>query len=171
VGIIHDGRGQLVPLSERERQVLLETMRLDRSAFSFDRYSPFQEALGAGRPFDWNCRAGSRYLYVCEDGLVHYCSQQRGRPGTPLDRYSRADLAREYASEKPCAPYCTIGCVHRVALIDDLRERPADTLQSWFAAPESGGTMPGSVRLLRRLLVTGPERKFVRGVARVLLRL
>jgi len=23
-------------------------------------------------------QAGSRYLYICEDGLVHYCSQQRG---------------------------------------------------------------------------------------------
>jgi len=23
---------------------------------------------------------GARYLYICEDGLVHYCSQQRGYP-------------------------------------------------------------------------------------------
>ncbi len=31
--------------------------------------------------------AGSRYLYVCEDGLVHYCSQQRGTPAIPLRQY------------------------------------------------------------------------------------
>ena len=37
---------------------------------------------------DWQCRAGARYLYVCEDGLVHWCSQQRGHPGIPLEQYS-----------------------------------------------------------------------------------
>jgi Radical SAM superfamily len=29
----------------------------------------------------WSCRAGARYLYVDEFGLVHYCSSQRGAPG------------------------------------------------------------------------------------------
>ena len=96
VGIIHDGSGQLVPLGGRERGVLDETLRLGRSTFSFDRYNRFQETLAAGEPCDWQCRAGSRYLYVCEDGLVHYCSQQRGRPGIPLAAYTSEDLAREH---------------------------------------------------------------------------
>ena len=43
----------------------------------------FQDNLADGKPNDWRCRAGARYLYVCEDGLVHYCSQQRGYPGRP----------------------------------------------------------------------------------------
>jgi len=169
VGIVHDERGQLVPLGDRERQVLQETLRLQRSAFSFDRYNRFQETLAGGSPYDWHCRAGSRYLYVCEDGLVHYCSQQRGRPGIPLAEYTAGDLAREHSTVKPCAPYCTIGCVHRVAMVDDLRERPVETLQQWFGTPGSTAGLPRPVRLLVHLLVTGPERRFVRGAARRLL--
>jgi hypothetical protein len=171
VGIIHDHRGQLVPLSDRERQVLDQTMRLERSTFSFDRYNRFQERLASGQPYNWQCRAGSRYLYVCEDGLVHYCSQQRGHPGVPLPAYTSDDLAREYSSVKSCAPYCTIGCVHRVAMVDDLRERPVETLQTWFGTPGSTAGLPLPVRLLLRVLVTGPERRFVRGAARRLLRI
>jgi MoaA/NifB/PqqE/SkfB family radical SAM enzyme len=171
VGIIHDDKGQLVPLSPREQRVLRETMRLNRGMFSFDRYNRFQETLAAGSPCAWHCRAGSRYLYVCEDGLVHYCSQQRGHPGIPLASYTVSDLAREYSTVKPCAPYCTIGCVHRVAMIDELRESPVETLQAWFGTPGSSAGLPPPVRVLVRLLVTGPERRFVRGAARRLLRL
>ena len=170
VGIIHDDRGQLRPLTARQREVLAETLRLGRSLFSFDRYSPFQETLASGEPYQWHCRAGARYLYVCEDGLVHYCSQQRGHPGIPLERYTAADVAREYASVKACAPLCTIGCVHRVAMIDDLRERPAETLQTWFGTAESADALPAPVRLMLRVLVTGPERRFIRRAARLLLR-
>jgi hypothetical protein len=53
--------------------------------------------------------------------LVHYCSQQRGYPGTPLAQYSTADIRREWATEKECAPYCTIGCVHRASSVDNIR--------------------------------------------------
>jgi hypothetical protein len=158
-------------LSDLERQVLAEAERLERPLFSFDRYNRFQETLAAGAPCDWRCRAGSRYLYICEDGLVHYCSQQRGHPGVPLAAYSSEDLAREYSTVKACAPFCTIGCVHRVAMIDDLRERPVETLQMWFGTPGSPEGLPQPVRLLVRLLVTGPERRIVRGVARLVLRI
>jgi MoaA/NifB/PqqE/SkfB family radical SAM enzyme len=170
VGIIHDHSGQLVPLSVREREVLGETLQLDRSAFSFDRYNQFQETLAAGNAFEWHCRAGSRYLYVCEDGLVHYCSQQRGHPGIPLAEYTDADLAREGAVVKSCAPFCTIGCVHRVAMVDDLRERPVQTLQAWFGTPGSSAGVPLPVRVLLHLFVTGPERRVVLGAARRLFR-
>ena len=171
VGIIHDSSGQLVPLNGRQRHVLTETIRLDRSIFSFDRYNRFQETLAAGEPYAWHCPAGGRYLYVCEEGLVHYCSQQRGHPGIPLADYSAEDLVREGSTVKPCAPHCTIGCVHRVAMIDELRERPVETLQAWFGNPATDSGLPPSVRVLIRLLVTGPERRFVRGAARRLLRI
>ena len=39
-------------------------------------------------------------MYICEDGLVHYCSQQRGYPGKPLEQYTREDIRREYLTEK-----------------------------------------------------------------------
>ncbi len=119
VGIIHDGDGQLKPLALREREVY-RTMRA-REKKSYSRFNRFQEAIADGRPNQWRCRAGSRYLYICEDGLVHYCSQQRGYPGVRLDEYTREDLAREFLTEKTCAPTCTVSCVHQVSLIDSWR--------------------------------------------------
>ena len=86
----------------------------------YTRINDFQRNLIDGKPNDWNCRAGARYLYVCEDGLVHYCSQQRGYPGIPLADVLREDIKREYYTDKECAPFCTIGCVHRASRGDDL---------------------------------------------------
>jgi hypothetical protein len=88
---------------------------------NYSRFNHFQEAIANGKPNDWRCRAGSRYLYICENGLVHYCSQQRGWPGTPLSEYQQADLDREFLSEKSCAPNCTVSCVHQISYIDHWR--------------------------------------------------
>jgi MoaA/NifB/PqqE/SkfB family radical SAM enzyme len=119
VGIIHDGDGQLRPLSAREREVFLAMKSFEKKHFS--RINYFQEAIANGRPSDWKCRAGSRYLYVCEDGLVHYCSQQRGYPAKPLEHYSVEDIRREYITKKSCAPMCTISCVHQISYFDFFR--------------------------------------------------
>jgi MoaA/NifB/PqqE/SkfB family radical SAM enzyme len=119
VGIIHDGDGQLKPLGAREQDVY-RAMRA-REKKSYSRFNRFQEAIAEGRPNRWQCRAGSRYLYVCEDGLVHYCSQQRGYPGVRLEEYTREDLRREFLTEKTCAPTCTVSCVHQISLIDSWR--------------------------------------------------
>jgi hypothetical protein len=77
--------------------------------------------VARGAPHQWRCRAGSRYLYICEDGLVHYCSQQRGYPAIPLKEYTREHLEHEYFTNKSCAPLCTISCVQQVALLDSWR--------------------------------------------------
>jgi MoaA/NifB/PqqE/SkfB family radical SAM enzyme len=164
VGIIHETGGHIRPLSAPEQAILQEVSALDRPVFSFDRYSRFQETLARGEPYEWHCRAGSRYLYVCEDGLVHYCSQQRGFPGIPLSEYTVEDLRRERETVKSCAPYCTIGCVHRVAMIDDLRENPSGTLESWFASRGSTSAMPLPVRALLHIFATGPTRTIARRV-------
>jgi hypothetical protein len=88
---------------------------------SYSQINYFQDAIAEGRPNEWRCRAGARYLYICEDGLVHYCSQQRGYPAKPLEEYTRADVAREYETEKSCAPHCTVSCVHQVSYFDSWR--------------------------------------------------
>jgi MoaA/NifB/PqqE/SkfB family radical SAM enzyme len=119
VGIIHDGTGHLQPLSPRERAIYDQIVAI--GAGMYTRIRSFQDNLLDGKPNDWQCRAGARYLYICENGLVHYCSQQRGEPGVPLATYSRDDIAREFDTEKPCAPYCTIGCVHRASVLDKWR--------------------------------------------------
>jgi MoaA/NifB/PqqE/SkfB family radical SAM enzyme len=120
VGIIHDGDGQLRPLGERERRVFFEMKQLEKSNYSQINY--FQDKIANGEPQNWRCRAGARYLYICEDGLVHYCSQQRGYPAKPLEEYTVEDIRREYLTEKGCAPHCTVSCVHQVSYMDFWRD-------------------------------------------------
>jgi len=120
LGIIHDGSGSVKPLNRREERVYREIRNYGERGYT--RLNWFQENLSRGKPNDWRCRAGSRYLYICEDGLVHYCSQQRGYPGTPLENYTKADMRREYMTAKSCAPTCTIGCVQKVSVIDHWRD-------------------------------------------------
>ena len=119
IGIIHDGGGQLRPLGEDEREVFLKMKALEKRHYS--RFNWFQNNIANGKPNDWRCRAGARYLYICEDGLVHYCSQQRGFPGIPLEKYTVADIRREFLTEKGCAPNCTVSCVHQVSYMDHWR--------------------------------------------------
>jgi MoaA/NifB/PqqE/SkfB family radical SAM enzyme len=119
IGIIHDGDGQLRPLGAEEREVFLKMKDLDKRHYS--RFNWFQNNIADGKPNDWRCRAGARYLYICEDGLVHYCSQQRGYPGIPLEQYTVEDIRREFLTEKSCAPHCTVSCVHQVSYMDHWR--------------------------------------------------
>jgi len=123
VGVIHDGHGILKPLADTEQRVYRELKQLGKQEYA--RLGWFQDNLAAGRANDWRCRAGARYLYICEDGLVHYCSQQRGYPGIPLADYTMEDFRREYDAEKPCAPLCTVACSHKVAILDNWRNPQA----------------------------------------------
>ena len=125
VGIIHDGSGQLKPLSPHQKSIFEQVRDLGKSSFGrINKYNPFQKHLVEGKANNWWwCRAGARYLYVCENGLVHYCSQQRGHPAIPLEQYTREDIRREYMTKKACAPYCTVSCVHQVSVIDRWRDR------------------------------------------------
>jgi MoaA/NifB/PqqE/SkfB family radical SAM enzyme len=138
IGIIHDGDGQLRPLGDEERRVWSEMRGFKKKNYS--RFNRFQEAIANGQPNDWRCRAGSRYLYICEDGLVHYCSQQRGWPGVSLDEYTREDLKREFLTEKTCAPHCTISCVHQISHIDHWR------------APQTRQISPGTAAAVEELV-------------------
>ncbi len=119
VGILHDGHGQLQPLGPREHGIFDEIMSLGKRFFA--RVNGFQRNIAAGRENQWRCRAGSRYLYICEDGLVHYCSQQRGYPGIPLGQYTAERRRQEFLTRKGCAPRCTVSCVHQISVVDAWR--------------------------------------------------
>ena len=119
VGIIHDHDGQLKPLVQRDQEIFEEIMTLGKRSFS--RFNQFQHNVARGREHDWKCRAGSRYLYICEDGLVHWCSQQRGYPGIPLANYTAEMRRREFITHKGCAPRCTVSCVQQVGILDNWR--------------------------------------------------
>jgi MoaA/NifB/PqqE/SkfB family radical SAM enzyme len=170
-GIIHDTRGELRGLDETQRGILDELVALGGSTFDFATYNRFQKNLANGRPNEWHCGAGCRYLYVCEDGLVHWCSQQRGYPGIPLETYGPEDLQREYHQVKGCAPFCTVGCVHRVAQVDELRQNPQAVLAQWFPpTTDARTTEPVGVRMLRWAFVTNPHRDLFRNAAARLFR-
>lgn len=175
VGILHDGEGQLQPLSPQHRDIYAKIKDLDKPLFRAASHNPFQENLIRGRANRWHCPAGSRYLYICEDGLVHYCSQQRGHPAIPLADYTARDLEREYESVKGCAPFCTVSCVHRVAWMDRLRIDPKRAIQEFFPAPEgeewSGKQLPWSVRILTGLFLPDEETRRPRLLSRAALRL
>jgi MoaA/NifB/PqqE/SkfB family radical SAM enzyme len=131
VGIIHDAMGQLRGLSGRQIEIFEEIMTLGKRSFS--RFNDFQHSVARGKEHKWRCRSGSRYLYVCEDGLVHWCSQQRGYPGIPLSQYTPEMRHREYLTDKFCGPRCTVSCVQQVGVLDNWRD--PQTLKPMPMAP------------------------------------
>ncbi|MGH9476154.1 MAG: radical SAM protein [Terriglobales bacterium] len=143
VGIIHDGHGQLRPLDAREMAIYAQVRRLGKREFF--RLNKFQDHIARGLPNHWKCRAGSRYLYICEQGLVHYCSQQRGTPGVPLADYTLADIRREYLQKKACAPFCTVACAHYTSIMDFWRDEQQEA--SGAAAPTAA--LPDPAQLVQ----------------------
>jgi len=121
VGVLHDGSGTLKPLSPMQMDAYSQVTRISPSLVHSLNYRLFQKNLMHGQPNDWKCRAGARYLYICEEGKVHWCSQQRGYPGIPLLEYTRDDIRREFHTEKGCAPTCTLSCVHQMSMFDGRR--------------------------------------------------
>jgi MoaA/NifB/PqqE/SkfB family radical SAM enzyme len=163
VGILHDHSGQLKPLGPDHQEVYERVREHKGSLFSFAHFDSFQQNIGRGLPNDWHCRAGGRFLYICEDGLVHYCSQQRGKPGIPLENYSLEDLRREAARPKGCAPFCTISCVHQTAMLDDFRQKPRETLAGILErrrASDPGFRAPVAVRVLSWMFLDQRRRGF-----------
>jgi hypothetical protein len=58
--------------------------------------------------------------------------------------------------------FCTVSCVHRVALLDCIRTEPIKALDEMMPAGASG---PFSVRVLRWMFVTSPHHDRFRAVA------
>ena len=173
VGILHDGVGQLQALAPEHLAIYRDLLEPDQKMFSFAQYDRFQRNISEGRPNRWHCRAGGRFLYICEEGLVHYCSQQRGHPAIPLDRYTREDLEREAAREKDCAPYCTVSCVHQTAMLDAFRENPRQVLTEMIAARRERDPQyrpPAILHALTWTFLDGPASRLLGRLALRILR-
>ena len=108
VGLIHDGHGGLIPLTPEQLRVYSEIASLAAPFYTVQNQNDFQRNLAFGRPNDWQCGAGGRYLYICEEGLVHWCSQQRGYrasrwPSTPPRMCcARARARKAVRRSAPC---------------------------------------------------------------------
>jgi MoaA/NifB/PqqE/SkfB family radical SAM enzyme len=132
VGLVHNSRGAMRPLDPRQRLAYHELGKVsDAFLHRFNRRA-FQRKVINGKPGVWRCRAGARYLYVCEDGLVHWCSQRRGEPAIPIERYGAADIRAGFRTRKNCSPFCTVTCVRQVSVFDRWRGRQR--------LPDTGGS-------------------------------
>ena len=123
VGILHDENGTKEPLSMKQLNAYKQIGKISKSFVHHFNYWGFQRNLIRGKPNNWKCRAGARYLYICEHGLVHWCSQQRGYPGIPIAEYTIDNIRQEFKTEKNCSPFCTVSCVHHASWIDQWRGR------------------------------------------------
>jgi len=124
VGLMHDGQGQLNPgLAGEKLAELYRELRARSHRSLFHRVGEGWEAqmIRDHIASDWKCRAGGRYLYVDENGVVSYCSQRRGDPGIALLDYGRADLEAGYHYRKGCEALCTLACVRRASALDQWR--------------------------------------------------
>ena len=123
VGVVHNTRGAILPLAPCQRLAYNEVGKVSNAFLHrFNRWV-FQGKVIDGNPGRWKCRAGARYLYICEDGLVHWCSQRRGQPALPIERYGVSDIRAGFRTRKRCSPFCTVTCVRQVSAFDGWRGR------------------------------------------------
>jgi MoaA/NifB/PqqE/SkfB family radical SAM enzyme len=116
--LLHDGVGRL-RLSPAELAAFLEVKRLlgrhGREA------ADYRERLIEDGAAPFRCRAGARYLYVDELGVVHWCSQTRGQFSKDLLEYGLEELEQQFHAAKPCADACTVGCARSASAYDGWR--------------------------------------------------
>ncbi len=145
VGLLHDETGQIDPglIGDILPEFYEEMRDLCNKSFFHQFGEGWEQKMLRDGEAPWKCRAGARYLYVDEHGIVNYCSQRRGEPGTPILEYGRADLKREHARAKGCEDNCTIACVRRASSFDEWRPQPGAPLPP--AGPSVGED--GRVRL------------------------
>jgi MoaA/NifB/PqqE/SkfB family radical SAM enzyme len=118
VCVIHDERGAMA-LDDQDRRALEEIQTVLGSRFRESGDYRHRLLTQGSAPF--KCRAGSRYLYIDEFGLVNWCSQQRGVFTKPILEYTADDLREQFHTVKDCAPRCTVGCVRTASRFDEWR--------------------------------------------------
>ncbi|MBE3071901.1 MAG: radical SAM protein [Acidobacteria bacterium] len=119
----HGADGQLAPDAD-----LLQTYShvpdlVGRSLRESPRY---RRQLVASGESPFRCRAGSRYLYIDQDGIVRWCAQTTEAFGRPLAEYTPDDLRRQFYAHKPCNTRCTIGCARSCSRIDRWFPQPRE---------------------------------------------
>lgn len=118
--LVHGDDGQ-VQLSEEELLVYKRIKKMiGRHLYEWSDYRAEIIEKGSA-PF--KCRAGSRYLYVDEHGIVSWCSQTRDAFRKPIMEYTYNDLREQFHSYKSCHAGCTLGCVRSSSAFDNWRSQ------------------------------------------------
>jgi MoaA/NifB/PqqE/SkfB family radical SAM enzyme len=125
VGLMHDADGQIQPglLGVDLAATYSELQRASRKSVFHAAGEGWEGEMLRNGAARFKCRAGGRYLYVDEFGLVSYCSQRRGMPGIDLLSYTADDVEREFNTPKGCEARCTIGCARRASAFDEWRSQ------------------------------------------------
>jgi MoaA/NifB/PqqE/SkfB family radical SAM enzyme len=115
---IHDESGH-IGLSPDQLGFYAEVKRrLGRVAREAHNY---RDRLIHGEKAPFRCRAGARYLYVDEFGMVCWCAQTRTSFRKPLLDYTLADLHEQFYTGKSCQTTCSVGCVRTASAYDEWR--------------------------------------------------
>ncbi len=129
VGLLHSGDGSLDRglLEHKDLEPLYKEMSGDRRRKLLHRFGEgWEYDMIRNGESDWKCRAGARYLYIDEFGIVSYCSQRRNDPGIHLLEYSKDHLRRFSTTRKGCELTCTVACVRRASSVDVWRSQEAE---------------------------------------------
>jgi hypothetical protein len=103
VGVIHDGHGQVKPLGPREMSVYRQ-LRAHRTGAPPRGLAVPGQPRPRAAPNAGAAERGPATSTWTRTAVVHYCSQQRGRPGIPLEAYGRAEIEREYVPAQGLRP-------------------------------------------------------------------
>ena len=120
--LIHGPDGQLA-LSPKQLSFFHQVQKAigDNASEAGD----YRTRLAEGKKAPFKCRAGSRYLYIDETGLVSWCSQTRDQFAKALNEYSVQDLREQFHTAKSCNTHCTVGCVRTNSKVDEWRPQNA----------------------------------------------
>lgn len=116
--LIHGPDGQ-VKLNAEELKVYERIKKIIPKHFY--EISDYRDRIIQNGTAPFKCRAGSRYLYVDEDGIVSWCSQTRDAFRKPILEYTPADLKEQFYTYKSCQDRCTLGCVRSSSSYDNWR--------------------------------------------------
>jgi MoaA/NifB/PqqE/SkfB family radical SAM enzyme len=122
--LVHDEHGQVKLNSEELRSFRNVVGMLPRR---WREPSDYRERLIRQGSAPFKCRAGSRYLYIDEYGMVNWCSQTRTVWSKPLMGYTRNDLREQFYKYKSCHATCTLNCARSQSYFDNWRRQPPVT--------------------------------------------
>lgn len=119
--LVHDEHGQVKLNNEELRSFRNVVGMLPRR---WREPSDYRERLIRQGSAPFKCRAGSRYLYIDEYGMVNWCSQTRTVWSKPLMGYTLKDLREQFYKYKSCHATCTLNCARSQSYFDNWRRQP-----------------------------------------------
>ena len=115
-GLVHDEDGRIAVQGQPYIDAWSDFHERGGRFASIER--DYGAALLRGEEPEWHCRAGHRYLYVDEHGILQFCASQMGRIDKQIVECTPDDLRAYGREKKGCEPGCIIGCAYRASVID-----------------------------------------------------